>query len=207
MASRYFTTPPVKITTTEILEILKQAHQQGDSTSFFYLLVAIGGKGDTIQEMSGQPTSDRDHTTDSDRDSSDSDEDNDEQMETADHVDTTTNTSQLTTPPTGDSNTLLKKRRKAAMNEVRNTTLPDVLRIDGWKKVYDKDRKSTYPALYFKKIERQPSETEIRHNQRVGEIRVRIREKVEAVQERHGVRFKINTLLSRAILYDDQTFS
>ena len=198
MASRYFTTPPVKITTTEILEILKQAHQQGDSTSFFYLLVAIGGKGDRIQESSqlipGQPTSDRDHTTDSDRDSSDS-EDNDEQMETADHVDTTTNTSQL------------KKRRKAAINEVRNTTLPDVLRIDGWKKVYDKDRKSTYPALYFKKIERQPSETEIRHNQRVGEIRVRIREKVEDVQERHGVRFKINTLLSRAILYDDQTFS
>ena len=205
MASRVGTIKPEKITTTKILETLQQAHRQGDSTSFFYLLVAIGGKGDRIQRssqlISGQPTSD---STDSGRDN---DEDNYKPMETTDHVNTTANTSQLTTPPNEDNTALLQERREVATMEVRKTILPNVLREEGWKKVYDKDGKSTYSSLYFKKIERQQSEPEIKHNQRVGEIRVRIREKVEELQARHGVKFKVNTLLSKAILYDDQTFS
>ena len=170
--------------------------------------MATGGREGKRQRNSqltaGRLTHDGDHTTctNSDRDDSDSDEDSDEQMETADHVDATTNTSQLTTSPNEDT---MKKRQRVAMKEVHHTILPDVLHKDGWKKVYDKDKMSTYKALYFNKIGRQLNETEVEHNQWVGEIRVKICEKVEELQARHGVKFKINTLLSKAILYDNRT--
>ena len=93
------------------------------------------------------------------------------------------------------------------MNEVHHTILPDVLRKDGWKKVYDKDGMATYRALYFNKSEKQENESDVEHNRRVGQVRSKIREKVVELQESCGVNFKINTLLSKAILYDDQTLS
>ena len=38
----------------------------------------------------------------------------------------------------------IKKARKASMNEVHHKTLPEVLRHEKWKKVYDKDLKSMH---------------------------------------------------------------
>ena len=142
MASRYTTTPLDKITTSTILETLQEAYKKGDSTSFFYLLVSTGGTEDSSQLVLGQPTHDRDHTTDSGRGDPDSVKNSDERMdlETAGHhVGTTTNTSQ--TLLTEED---IKKRRKSVMDEVHQTILPEVLRNDGWKKVYDKDETPTY---------------------------------------------------------------
>ena len=202
MARRSTTIPLEIITTSTIVKILQQAHQEGDSTSFFYLLVSTGGTEDSSQLVPGQPTHDKDHTTDSGRDDPDSVENNDKQMdlETAGHhVVTTTNTSQRILTEED-----IKKRRRSAMDEVHHTILPEVLRRDGWKKVYDKDETPTYRALYFNKIERKQNEEEVEHNRRVGEVRVRIREKVkELLASKPDVNFKTNTLLSRAILYDD----
>ena len=204
MASRSTTTPLEKITTTKILKTLQQAYQQDDSTSFFYLHVSTGGTEDSSQLVPGQPTHDRDHTTDSGRDDPDSVENNDKRkdLETAgQHVDTTTNTSQRL--PTEDIKKA-KNHRKRAMDEVHQAILPKVLCRDGWKKVYDKDEMPTYRALYFNKIERKPNESEVEHNRRVGEVRVSIREKVKELQaSKPDINFKNNTLLSRAILYDD----
>ena len=85
MAIRYTTTLLEKITTSTILKILQQAHQQGDNkSSYFYLLVATGGReGRSSQLILGQP---RDHTTGSDPES---DEDNINDERAGHHVDTT----------------------------------------------------------------------------------------------------------------------
>ena len=47
-----------------------------------------------------------------------------------------------------------KKARKKAMKEVHSKILPELLCPHGWQKVYDKDLKLTYRALYFNTIEK-----------------------------------------------------
>ena len=194
-----------KIRTTEIVEELKQAG--GDNTNFFYLLVSTSGKEDetrlTGQLPKDQPINDGHYDTESDSEKgeTESEEDNDdEQMETTQPNCVLQNPFQPTMPP--EAHNSRKKARKVAMNEVHQRILPDILYPVGWKKVYDKDQKSTYRALYFSNIKREPDEDEITHNRRVGEIRERIREEVKLLQEELNVNFKINSLLSKPILYD-----
>ena len=196
-----------KIRTTEIVEELKQAG--GDNTNFFYLLVSTSGKDDKTQLTEQLPKDQRIYDgqcnteSDSEMDYTESEEDDDDkQMEDVqpNDVDTTRNPFQPIMLP--EAHNSIKKARKAAMNEVHQKTLPEVLRHEKWEKVYDKDLKSTYRALYFSTIERQPNEDEITHNRRVGEIRGKIHEAVKLLQEKYGVNFKINSLLSKPILYD-----
>ena len=129
-----------------------------------------------------------------------------------DNVNTTRNTPQSTLSPaeqgpevqnnpSSSSTSSLSKIEKTTRSEVHNDILPEVLRPDGWKKVYDKDSKLTYQALYFAKIERRPGEDENAHHRRVGTIRETIREKVTTLQQESGVNFKINSLLSKPFLY------
>ena len=153
-----------------------------------------------------QPINDGHYDTESDSEKgeTESEEDNDdEQMETTQPnsvLGFTQNPFQPTMPP--EAHNSRKKARKVAMNEVHQRILPDILYPVGWKKVYDKDQKSTYRALYFSTSARRPNEDEITHNRRVGEIREKIHEAVKRLQEKYGVNFKINSLLSKPILYD-----
>ena len=193
---------PDKIRTTEIAKELKQA--KGDNANFFYLLVSTSGKEDKTQlngqSSASQPTLIGGYNieSDSENDDTESEDDDDVQM---DVLDATQNTLPPTTPP--EAHNSKKKARKMAMNEVHCKILPQLLYRDHrWKKVYDKDLKSTYRALYFNIMERKPNEDEITHYRRVGEIRERICEAVKLVREQHNVNFKINSLLSKPILYD-----
>ena len=128
-------------------------------------------------------------------------------MEADNHMDSTESTSQsVMSPPQNDpSLSGSKTDREVAMEKVHKSILPKVLKsLHGWKKVYDKDLKIIYRALYFNVIEKQPNEDDIAHIQRVGRIRERIREEADKLKTQYGVNFKINSLLSKPILYDEE---
>ena len=99
-----------------------------------------------------------------------------------------------------------KARRKKAMQEVHKTILPSLLGQgpDEWWKVFDKDTKLTYRALYFSVIKKRPGEKKNAFIQRVGKIRHDIAEEVHKLKETHQVNFKINSLLSKPFLYDEE---
>ena len=61
--------------------------------------------------------------------------------------------------------------RSKAMNKVHNVVVPQVLSKDKWKKVYDKDKKLIYRALYFNIIPKYPDEDPTDYIQRVGGVR------------------------------------
>ena len=202
-----------KICTSDTLEKLTQTN--GDNRDFFFLLVSTRGK----EDISRRPTSDRQHGTnlESEDDSdTEGEEDDNNQMDTGDNVNTTRNTPQSTSSPVEHSpevqnnpplsSTLSPSQlEKATRNDVHKYILPEVLSPDGWKKVYDKDSKLTYQALYFGIIKRQLGEDENAHNHRVGTIREKIREKVDDLQQKRNLSFKINSLLSKPILYNEPT--
>ena len=71
--------------------------------------------------------------------------------------------------------------------------------------MHDKDMKITYRALYFNTIEKKRNEDDTTHIQRVAKYREIIRKKVEELKSDQGVNFKINSLLSRPLLYDPAT--
>ena len=193
-----------KISTKEILKKLEQVN--GDYTSFFYLYVSTGGVEQKRQKRRqlppGQQTLDRFPGTDSDSDDTESEGDDNNQMEVDNHTDSTASSSQSVTSPSSDPPLSGSKKREVAMGKVHKDILPAVLKPLGWKKVYDKDLKITYRALYFNVIEKQPNEDDISHIRRVGEIRERIRQEADKLKTQDGVNFKINSLLSRPLLYD-----
>ena len=195
-----------KISTTEILEKLKAAN--GNYTGLFYLFVSTGGVKQKLQKRrhlpSGQQVLDK-YTylsTSSDSDDTESEENNDEPMET-DH-DTTIFQSKI---PVEDNPSLSasRKARMHAMKQMHESILPRVLYPHGWKRVYDKDMKTVYRALYFNVIERAPNESDISHIQRVSKVRDMICEEANKLKIEHGVNFNVNCLLSKPILYDKQT--
>ena len=153
-------------------------------------------------------------TSDSD-DSKSSDEDIEYHKEDASSVNNTENTSQsiqpveASNPDINNNPSLLtsgtKKARRAAMNKVHRTTLPKVLYPHGWQKVHDKDLNISYRALFFGTFEKQEGESDKDHILRVGKYRKMVREEVEKVMEENKVKFKINSLLSRPLLYDEQS--
>ena len=197
-----------KIRTSEIFKILTEPNS--DNRDLFFLLVSTRG----TEDRSRRPTSDGQHDTnlkgEDDSDISSEDDDND-QMDADDNVNITGNTPQSTSPPVEHgpeaqnnpnsiSSSSSKSRTQFVRKQVHEVILPEVLH--GWKKVYEKDSKLTYQALYFGVIVRQPDEDESTHNRRVGRIRETIREKVIALQQQNNVEFKINSLLSKPILYN-----
>ena len=95
--------------------------------------------------------------------------------------------------------------RNKAMRKIHDTTLPNLLYPKGWRKVCDKDLKPTYRALYFNTIKKEPDdEKDNHHMQRVNEIRKEVQEKAKEIMEEYNVKFKINSLLSRPLLYDEE---
>ena len=96
------------------------------------------------------------------------------------------------------------KARQEAMNHVHKVILPSLLGQDGWQKVYDKDTKLTYRALYFNIIEQIRTEDEPTFVQRVGQIRHKIAHEAKTLMKDRGVNFKINSLLSKPFLYNEK---
>ena len=96
------------------------------------------------------------------------------------------------------------KARQEAMNHVHKVILPSLLGQDGWQKVYDKDTKLTYRALYFNIIEQSPTEDEPTFVQRVGQIRHKIAHEAKTLMKDREVNFKINSLLSKPFLYNEK---
>ena len=208
-----------KISTSEILQKLKAVDD--DNTEFFYLYVSTAGierKRQKRRQLSSDqrtlkflPLRSKDEESD---ESGEDDEDNDDndQME-VDNVSTTENTSQPIAPSDGDtpvvqdtpgSSSLSKdKARKEAMNKVHTVVLPKVLSTGEWRKVYDKDMKLTYRALYFNIIKKYQGEDDNTYIQRVGKIRQTLVEEADKVKKEYDVNFKINSLLSKPFLYDE----
>ena len=206
-----------KIGTSEILEKLKEF--DGDSTQFFYLYVSTAGKERKKQKRRQLPEGQQKlkfqpiHTEDGDS-SDDTGSEDDEQME-VNEVDTTTeNTSQQAASLDGDNTVVVDnpspplskdKARSEAMNKVHKVVLPKVLSEDGWMKVYDKDMKLTYRALYFNIIQKHRDEDDDDYIQRVSKIRTTLAEEANKVKKEYDVNFKINSLLSKPFVYDEQT--
>ena len=114
------------------------------------------------------------------------------------------------TPSSLDMNNLLsslpkKKAREKAMSKIHKVTVPTVLSKDGWMKVYDKDMKLTYRALYFNIIQKHRDEDDNAYIQRVNKIRTTLAEEAKKVKKEYDVNFKINSLLSKPFVYDEQT--
>ena len=147
---------------------------EGDNTEFFYLYVSTGGEDDDDDDYHGD----------------------DEPMEI-------TPSSADSVPPPD----VCKKARKKIMKKVHTDILPKVLCPHGshlgWKKVCDKDMKPTYRALYFKIIPKDKDEDNILYIQRVNKIRSTLLEEVDKLRTKHDVNFKINSLLSKPFLYDE----
>ena len=206
-----------KIGTSEILEELKKA--DGDSTEFFYLYVSTAGKERKKQKRRQLPAGQQKlnfpplHAEDEDSSDDTGSEDN-EQME-VDEVNTTTeNTSQQAASLDGDNAVIVDnpspplskdKARSEAMNKVHKVVLPKVLSGDGWMKVYDKDMKLTYRALYFSIIQKYQDEDDDDYIQRVSKIRTTLAEEADKVKKEYDVNFKINSLLSKPFVYDETT--
>ena len=203
------------IDTEEILQKLKDA--KGDNTEFFYLYVSTADKERKKKQSPNQQASLLLPFGDYE-DSDDAESEDDEQMEVdIDKVaiGTTENNLQQISSLDGDkadpennpSPPLSKDAvRNKAMNKVHNVVVPRVLRIDqdnGWKKVYDKDKKLTYRALYFNTIPKRLNEDDTAYIQRVGKIRTTL---AKAVEELKG-NFKFNSLLSKPFIYDEPTLA
>ena len=174
----------VKISTSEILELLKA---DSDHTKFFYLYVSTSGRVEEEEE-------------DSDSESSGEEKDISQQMLPLSVQENPVAQNTPVSPSTPP-----KKARENAMSDVHSKILPKLLYPHGWKKVHDHDLNLTYRALYFNTIEKQPDENDNEHIQRVDEYRKMIRDEVEKLKEEQGVNFKINSLLSRPLLYDPKT--
>ena len=204
------------IDTEEILQKLKDA--KGDNTEFFYLYVSTADKERKKKQSPNQQASPLLPPSDYE-DSDDAESEGDEQIREVDidkvAIGTTENNLQQTSSLDGDkadpennpSPPLSKDAvRNKAMNKVHNVVVPQVLRIDhddGWKKVYDKDKKLTYRALYFNTIPKDQNEDDTAYIQRVGKIRTTL---AEAVKELKG-NFKFNSLLSKPFIYDEPTLA
>ena len=205
-----------KITTKEILATLKANE---DHTKFFYLYVSTS-EDDIIDEeqrkrkkrrlLAGQQTLDEHITSTSNSGMSESTSREDIDVGETGQVDSTENTSQLT-ELVRDNNAGVQNdqgtsdARNKAMRKIHDTTLPNLLYPKGWRKVCDKDLKPTYRALYFNTIKKEPDdEKDNYHMQRVNEIRKEVQEKAKEVMEENNVKFKINSLLSRPLLYDEE---
>ena len=179
------------ISTSEILESLKAT---SDHTKFFYLYVSTSASREDKRQKSrqlpvGQQTLDTFVQQEEDSDDTESSGDD------SDDAPLTKKARKQT----------MKEVRKQAMKEVHNKILPELLYPAGWQKVYDKDMKITYRALYFNIIEKKPNEDDTTHIQRVAQYREMIREKVDTLKKDRGVNFKIDSLLSRPLLYDPRT--
>ena len=100
-----------------------------------------------------------------------------------------------------------KKKRDKAMRAVHKK-LPNYLYENGgWQKVQDKDKTTSYRALYFNDIKKETGEDEFDHMLRVGECRVLIEKLVDKIKKKkkyNGVNFKVDSLLSKPLLYDEQ---
>ena len=194
-----------KISTIEILEKLKIAN--GDYTSFFYLFVSTGGVEQKRRHLPvGQQTLDNyicrgSDSDDTESDDTESEESNDESMET-DH-DTTTFQSKILV----ENNPSLLESRKAkmrAMKRFHKSILPGVLYPHGWKKVYDKNTKLVYRALFFNVIEKLPNEDDISHIWRVSKVKEVISEEATKLEQQYDVNFAVTSLISKPIVYDQQ---
>lgn len=102
-------------------------------------------------------------------------------------------------PPPKDQDKLMNKARR----EFHSDILPRILGPEGWKKVYDKDGKGTYRALYFNIIPKRRDEDGISYIKRVNRIRSTLFEEGDKLRTKYDVNFKINSLLSKPFLYDD----
>jgi len=217
-----------RITTADILQ--KLTEQNGDNTEFFYLYVSTAGKERKKRQQRPQvlpqelpqteddektDSDDNEDTDDQDDDTDDQDDDTDDQGDIMDSQDNSTynqhdqsgvNTSvdsQLSQSSSISPPMSKDKARQEAMSHVHNTILPLLLGQDGWKKVYDKDIKLTYRALYFNIIRLNPDEDKSTFVRRVGQIRHKIAQEAKKLKEECHVNFKINSLLSKPFLYDE----
>lgn len=231
MATRAKVPKLESITTAEILARLKE--KDGNNTEFFYLYVSTAGKERKKRQQKAQvlpqgqqqltfppadpEEDDENDITDSDEeddeDTDDQDDDRDDQDDIMDSQDNSTynQDDQSGVNQSLDSQTSLSslqmskdKARQEAMNHVHKFILPSLLGQDRWKKVYDKDIKLTYRALYFNIIEQNSDEDELTFVQRVGQIRHKIADEAKKLKEKHHVNFKINSLLSKPFLYDEK---
>ena len=122
-------------------------------------------------------------------------------MET-DH-DTTTFQSKI--PVEGNPSLLGSRKAKMhAMKQFHKNILPGVLCSHGWKKVYDKDTKIVYRALFFNVTEKLPNEDNISHIWRVSKVREVIHEEANKLKQQYGVNFAVNSLMSKPIVCDEQ---
>ena len=138
--------PTFTITTTEIKDKLVQA---GDNnTEFFYIYVSTAGRDPDPPQHLPSSTTDR------------------EEMEVDNQQTTSTKLS-----PAASAPEQLKKQRKEAMKTVHDFVLPEVLGARGWKKVVDKDGKSTYRAIYFNTIPKEIDESDKDHIKRIAEVK------------------------------------
>ena len=99
------------------------------------------------------------------------------------------------------------KVRNKAMEIVHQVVIPKVLSSDEWMKVYDKDMKLTYRALYFTCIPKDLDEDDDAYIRRVGKVRKTLAEEVDKVKKEYNVDFKINSLLSKPFIYDEPTLA
>ena len=199
-----------KITTEEILAKLKD---DKDHTEFFYLYVSTSEDDTTDEEGSGikkrrlLDTTAISHNGNSE--CSSSREDND--VGETGQVDNTESAVADNNPGVQNDQKATDNARSKAMKRVHETIQTEVLYPREWKKVCDKDWKPTYRAFYFKTIEKTRNEKEsgkegdIKHMQRVNEIRKEVQKAAEKVMDDSKVKFKINSLLSRPLLYDEKT--
>jgi len=156
---------------------------------------------------------DQDDDQDDDRD--DEDDDRDDQDDMMDSQDNSTynqddqsgvNASLDSQPSQSSSMSLPLSKdntRKDTMTKVHKEVLPILLEPNGWKKVFDKDTKLTYRALYFNKIKKNSDEDVPTFVQRVGQIRHKIAYEAKKLMKENNVNFKINSLLSKPFLYDE----
>ena len=194
-----------RISTNEILQKLKAV--DGDNTEFFYLYVSTAGKEHRRKKRRelprGQQTLNFPILSSGDEDSDDTGSDDDDDQMEDDNVSTTDNISQPI-PPLDNTSSLSKdKARSEAMNKVHKVVVPKVLSTDGWRKVYDKDMKLTYRALYFNIITKHQGEDDNTYIQRVSKIRQTLAEEAHKVTKEYDVNFKINSLLSKPFLYNE----
>ena len=200
-----------KINTSEILELLRD---NKDHTKFFYLYVSTSGRVDKRQQskplLPGQQTLEKYVQ----KQGKEEEEDSDDSESSVEVMNTLSQPTLQENPVAQDSpgpalpsqSEKEKKDRKQAMKIVHQKILPDLLCPDGWKKVHDKDMNITYRSLYFKTIEKQSDkEDNTTHIQRVAKCREKIRKEVEKFKEQKNVNFKIDSLLSRPLLYDPAT--
>ena len=92
------------------------------------------------------------------------------------------------------------KDRQDAMKTVHDDVLPLVL---GWRKVVDKDGRTSYRALYFNIIPQDIDENDKDYIKQVAQAKETMTEKVKRVKQQYNnPNFKINCLLSKPFLYD-----